>query len=143
MLGEVRRVSVSEFPAEDISQERLDISFESFVKTFDNVNGGFGGKPKFPPAMSLEFLLAYYKRTGNKNALEMVRKTCDKMARGGIYDQLGGGFHRYTVDAIWLTPSSFGNVRNCLRPDYREGGSFRRRDDGKVCQEHLSRHLGF
>ena len=78
--------------------------FRVLSRTFDDVNGGFGGAPKFPPAMALEFLLRYYKRTGNENALEMVKKTCDKMAHGGIYDQLGGGFHRYTVDAIWLTP---------------------------------------
>ena len=104
MLGEIRRVNIAEIAGEEISQDRLEVSFQSFVRTFDNVNGGFGGAPKFPPAMSLEFLLAFYKRTGNENALEIVRKTCHKMAHGGIYDQIGGGFHRYTVDAIWLTP---------------------------------------
>jgi uncharacterized protein YyaL (SSP411 family) len=54
--------------------------------------------------MSLEFLLRYYKRTGNENALDMVLKTCVEMAHGGIYDQIGGGFHRYAVDAVWLVP---------------------------------------
>ena len=54
--------------------------------------------------MSLEFLLRYYKRTGNENALDIVKKTAEKMAYGGIYDQLGGGFHRYAVDSIWLVP---------------------------------------
>ena len=54
--------------------------------------------------MSLEFLLRYWHRTGNENALEMVRYTARKMAEGGMYDQLGGGFHRYAVDAIWLVP---------------------------------------
>src|SRR5206468_6131237 len=72
--------------------------------SFDASNGGFGGAPKFPPSMSLEFLLRYYKRTANENALEMVRKTAEKMANGGIHDQIGGGFHRYAVDAIWLVP---------------------------------------
>ncbi|MDQ3219414.1 MAG: thioredoxin domain-containing protein [Acidobacteriota bacterium] len=104
ILGEMRRVGISEFAPSGLTTEQLDSAFQSFVRSFDSANGGFGGAPKFPPAMSLEFLLRYYKRTGNSNALEMVRKTCEKMAEGGIYDQLGGGFHRYAVDAIWLVP---------------------------------------
>ncbi len=104
ILGELRRISLMETSPIGLEIEHLDTAFRSFVQTFDNTNGGFGGAPKFPPAMSLEFLLAYYKRTGNENALEIVKKTCNKMAHGGIYDQLGGGFHRYTVDAIWLVP---------------------------------------
>ncbi|MBA2495181.1 MAG: thioredoxin domain-containing protein [Acidobacteria bacterium] len=104
VLGEIRRVGLTNAPGAELSKDQLDSAFQSFVRTFDNVNGGFGGAPKFPPPMSLEFLLRYYKRTGNENVLEMVKKTCTKMAHGGIYDQLGGGFHRYTVDAIWLTP---------------------------------------
>ena len=104
ILGEIRRVGLAEISGESLSLEQLDTAFQSFTRSFDAKNGGFGGAPKFPPAMSLEFLLRYYKRTGNENALEMVKQTCDKMAHGGIYDQLGGGFHRYTVDAIWLTP---------------------------------------
>ncbi len=104
ILGEIRRVGLAEAEREGLSLTQLDSAFQSFVRSFDNVNGGFGGAPKFPPPMSLEFLLRYYRRTGNENALKMVKKTCDKMAHGGIYDQLGGGFHRYTVDAIWLTP---------------------------------------
>jgi uncharacterized protein YyaL (SSP411 family) len=106
ILGEIRR-HVSEnttAASENLTLEQLDYSYKSFVKTFDAVNGGFGGAPKFPPPMSLEFLLRYYKRANEKNALDMVEKTCRKMANGGIYDQLGGGFHRYTVDAIWLVP---------------------------------------
>ncbi len=104
VVGEMRRVGLAEQATESLSLEQLDAAFRSFVRTFDGVNGGFGGAPKFPPAMSLEFLLRYYKRTKNENALEMVEKTCRKMANGGIYDQLGGGFHRYSVDAIWLAP---------------------------------------
>ena len=87
-----------------MSVEQLDTAFNSFARTFDAVNGGFGGAPKFPPSMSLEFLLRYYKRTGNENALDIVKKTAEKMAYGGICDQLGGGFHRYAVDAVWLVP---------------------------------------
>ncbi len=74
------------------------------LSSFDEKNGGFGGAPKFPQPMSLEFLLRYYHRTQNEKALQMVIKTCQKMAMGGIYDHIGGGFHRYAVDAIWLVP---------------------------------------
>jgi uncharacterized protein YyaL (SSP411 family) len=71
---------------------------------FDQVNGGFGGAPKFPPSMVLEFLLRHHERTGSEEALAMAEKTCEAMARGGIYDQLGGGFARYSVDATWTVP---------------------------------------
>jgi uncharacterized protein YyaL (SSP411 family) len=104
ILGEMRRVGLSEFSPVGLSVEQLDTAFNSFARTFDAVNGGFGGAPKFPPSMSLEFLLRYYKRTGNENALDIVKKTAEKMAYGGICDQLGGGFHRYAVDSIWLVP---------------------------------------
>ncbi len=104
VLEELRRVGSVEFSGAELSKDILSAAFQSFVKYFDRVNGGFGGAPKFPSPMALEFLLRYYKRTGNKTVLEMVEKTCRKMANGGIYDQLGGGFHRYTVDAIWLVP---------------------------------------
>ncbi|MDQ3064141.1 MAG: thioredoxin domain-containing protein, partial [Acidobacteriota bacterium] len=104
ILGEMRNVGSAEFEANNLSLDQLDSAFLSFTRSFDSVNGGFGGAPKFPPPMSLEFLLRYFYRTKDVNALEMVEKTCTKMAHGGIYDQLGGGFHRYTVDAIWLTP---------------------------------------
>lgn len=104
VLGEIRRVGIAELSPDALSFEQLDSAFQGLARYFDAKNGGFGGAPKFPPPMSLEFLLRYWKRTGNENALEMVKKTCQKMAHGGIYDQLGGGFHRYTVDAIWLVP---------------------------------------
>ena len=104
ILGEMRRIGLAEFAPAGLSVEQLDTAFQSFVKTFDAANGGFGGAPKFPAPMALEFLLRYYKRTGNENALDIVLKTCVEMAHGGIYDQLGGGFHRYAVDAVWLVP---------------------------------------
>ena len=71
---------------------------------FDAANGGFGGAPKFPPSMALEFLLRHYARTGSREALSMAERTCGAMARGGMYDQLGGGFARYSVDATWTVP---------------------------------------
>jgi uncharacterized protein YyaL (SSP411 family) len=104
ILGEMRRIGLAEFSPAGLSEDRLDAAFHSFKRTFDATNGGFGGAPKFPAPMSLEFLLRYYRRTGEEEALDMVLKTCIEMARGGIYDQLGGGFHRYAVDAVWLVP---------------------------------------
>jgi uncharacterized protein YyaL (SSP411 family) len=71
---------------------------------FDPVHGGFGSAPKFPHPMDLRLLLRAWKRFGDDGALEMVRATLDNMARGGIFDQLGGGFHRYSTDARWLAP---------------------------------------
>ncbi|HEY8559961.1 MAG TPA: thioredoxin domain-containing protein [Pyrinomonadaceae bacterium] len=104
VLNEMRRGEHSEDSGEDLSESLADAAFQIFARSFDRTNGGFGGAPKFPPAMSMEFLLRYYHRTKNETALEMVTKTARKMAEGGIYDQLGGGFHRYSVDAVWLVP---------------------------------------
>ena len=70
----------------------------------DPAHGGFGGAPKFPPTMVLEFLLRHHERTGSATALAAVELTLDRMARGGIFDQLGGGFSRYSVDRSWHVP---------------------------------------
>jgi uncharacterized protein len=74
------------------------------AESFDRTDGGFGTAPKFPPALALEFLLRHSARTGDEQALQMAEMTCEKMARGGIYDQLCGGFARYAVDAKWVVP---------------------------------------
>jgi uncharacterized protein YyaL (SSP411 family) len=87
-----------------LNAHTLELAFRSHAQRYDIRNGGFGGAPKFPPTMSLDFLLRYWKRTGTGYALEMVTETFSKMSRGGLYDQIGGGFHRYTVDSIWLVP---------------------------------------
>ncbi len=71
---------------------------------FDHQMGGFGGAPKFPPAMAIEFLLRHHHETGDESALQMATFTLDKMAGGGIYDHLGGGFARYATDNDWLVP---------------------------------------
>lgn len=84
--------------------EELHSALMGLTREFDAVHGGFGGAPKFPPSMVLEFLLRHHARTGSAAALEMVQATCAAMARGGIYDQLGGGFARYAVDATWTVP---------------------------------------
>lgn len=82
----------------------LDEAYRRMGQNFDQMHGGLGGAPKFPQPMNLEFLLRSYARTGDSEPLEQVTFTLRKMARGGIYDQLGGGFHRYSVDAVWLVP---------------------------------------
>ncbi len=82
----------------------LDSGFNVFRRTFDPQLGGFGGAPKFPRPSVYRFLLRYYARTGNREALEMVLLTLREMAKGGMNDQLGGGFHRYSVDARWFVP---------------------------------------
>ncbi|MGW8488418.1 thioredoxin domain-containing protein [Streptomyces sp. NPDC055886] len=74
------------------------------TREYDEQHGGFGGAPKFPPAMVVEFLLRHYARTGAEGALQMAADSCAAMARGGIYDQLGGGFARYSVDREWIVP---------------------------------------
>ena len=104
LLRELRRLGESSASALPVEKELLDAAYAGMARTYDSINGGFGGAPKFPPAMALEFLLRTYKRTGNKDALQMVRHTAEKMAYGGMYDQLGGGFHRYSTDAKWLVP---------------------------------------
>jgi uncharacterized protein len=88
----------------DLNDSLLNQAFETIHSHFDRVNGGFGGAPKFPQAMTLGFLLRYHARTGRSEALEMVQLSLDRMAAGGIYDHLGGGFHRYSVDAQWVVP---------------------------------------
>lgn len=91
------------------SQKELDPvvfskAFELMKNQFDPLHGGFGKAPKFPNPLILTFLLRYGRRMGNKEALKMVEKTLEKMSEGGIYDHLGGGFHRYSVDQQWFVP---------------------------------------
>lgn len=104
LLNELHRMSASSGSVIPVEKELLDAAYVGIVRTYDSRNGGFGNAPKFPPAMTLEFLLRTYLRTENKDAIDMVRHTAEKMARGGMYDQLGGGFHRYSTDAKWLVP---------------------------------------
>ncbi|MEU0600286.1 thioredoxin domain-containing protein [Streptomyces sp. NPDC006393] len=84
--------------------EELGQALLGLTREYDPRRGGFGGAPKFPPSMVLEFLLRHHARTGSEGALQMARDTCERMARGGIYDQLGGGFARYSVDRDWVVP---------------------------------------
>jgi len=85
-------------------EEELARALLGLTREYDPQRGGFGGAPKFPPSMVVEFLLRHHARTGAEGALQMARDTCERMARGGIYDQLGGGFARYSVDREWVVP---------------------------------------
>jgi uncharacterized protein YyaL (SSP411 family) len=86
------------------SSQQLLATARIFTRNFDAQNGGRRGRPKFPSSWSPAFMLRYYRRTGDKKALQMALSTLRKMGRGGIYDQVGGGFHRYATDRRWLVP---------------------------------------
>ncbi|GGW89129.1 thioredoxin domain-containing protein [Streptomyces lomondensis] len=90
--------------AQTPGEQELAQALLALTREYDPQRGGFGGAPKFPPSMVLEFLLRHHARTGAEGALQMASDTCERMARGGIYDQLGGGFSRYSVDRDWIVP---------------------------------------
>jgi uncharacterized protein YyaL (SSP411 family) len=90
--------------AGDLQTATLDQATQAIWRGFDWRNGGWGPAPKFPQPMTIEFLFRQHHRTGDPLALEMAEKTLQAMANGGMYDQLGGGFHRYAVDDHWLVP---------------------------------------
>jgi uncharacterized protein len=94
----------SALPESTVDAEALDGAALSMLPEYDRRHGGFGTAPKFPPAMVLEFLLRHHERTGSVEALSIVEGTADAMAAGGIYDQLDGGFARYSVDSRWVVP---------------------------------------
>ena len=87
-----------------LDQGQLSAAVTTLGREFDRERGGFGGAPKFPPSMVLEFLLRHHERTGSRPALSMAGLTAERMARGGLYDQLAGGFARYSVDDAWVVP---------------------------------------
>ena len=87
-----------------LTPRAFEFAYRGIAQKYDVRHGGFEGAPKFPPTMTLDFLLRYWRRTGTEYALEMVKDTFTKMMKGGIYDQVGGGIHRYSVDAFWLVP---------------------------------------
>jgi len=82
----------------------LEQTYQQLVMEYDEKNGGFGEQRKFPMSQNLRYLLRYWRRTGDKKAMDMVEHTLDAMRRGGIYDQVGFGIHRYATDAIWKLP---------------------------------------
>ena len=104
LLAHVRQMTQSAASPSAPTDDVLTQAVDELRKQFDDENGGFGLQPKFPQPMTIEFLLRSYVRSEDADALEMAELTLDRMARGGIYDQLGGGFHRYSTDAFWLVP---------------------------------------
>jgi uncharacterized protein len=91
-------------PGADLNAAALDKSYNELARSFDGLHGGFGNAPKFPSPHNLLFLLRYWNRTGRKDALGMVEQTIRSMRQGGVYDQIGFGFHRYSTDREWLVP---------------------------------------
>jgi uncharacterized protein YyaL (SSP411 family) len=87
-----------------VTAQTLERAYRQIAAQYDPTHGGFGGAPKFPHAMGLDAVLRHWRRAGGGGAIELVRHSFRAMARGGIYDQVGGGFHRYSVDARWLVP---------------------------------------
>ena len=94
----------TESPGRSLSDKVLKTTYSQLSGRYDNKNGGFGTAPKFPTPHNLLFLLRFWKRSGDKEALKMVEKTLESMRMGGIYDHIGFGFHRYSTDPNWLVP---------------------------------------
>jgi uncharacterized protein len=90
--------------ASSLGEDILSRAAEALSRRFDAIHGGFGSRPKFPSPHLLLFLLRWHHRSGDEAALEQVRKTLEAMARGGLFDHVGGGFHRYSTDVEWLLP---------------------------------------
>jgi uncharacterized protein len=136
----VRRMTAIEFEKGELSAETLRGAMHALQQTADMRDGGFGGAPKFPHPMDLRVLLRCWRRFKDQEALDIVRLTLDKMAGGGIYDHLGGGFHRYSTDARWLVPHFekmlYDNA--LLVPVYLDAYQIQKRsDDARVVRETL------
>jgi uncharacterized protein len=99
-----QRAATSPLTGTGITTEQLDAAAAVLGEQHNDVTGGFGGAPQFPPSMVLEFLIRHAARSGSARSRHVVATTCERMARGGMYDQLGGGFARYSVDAGWVVP---------------------------------------
>ena len=104
LVARLRQAYTPDPGLEPLTESILNTAFESALTQFDDRSGGFGLQPKFPQPATLEFILRFHARSGVPLALEMVEFTLEKMAAGGIHDQVGGGFHRYSTDAFWLVP---------------------------------------
>ena len=104
LLNQMQQLTATPPSVDPLTVDVLHQAYRGIASQFDGKYGGVGSQPKFPQPMTYEFLLRYHLRTGDPQALSMVRLTLDLMAEGGIYDQIGGGFHRYSTDAFWLVP---------------------------------------
>ena len=104
LLNQIRRMTLAAPAREALSEADLTSAYLNLAAQADRDLGGLSGAPKFPQPMIYEFLLRYHLRSGEPESLEIVTRTLDAMAEGGIYDQIGGGFHRYSTDERWLAP---------------------------------------
>lgn len=104
LLEAIQGLAAPVFESADLNTETIRQATRELIGSADRKHGGFGSAPKFPHPMDLRLLMRSWKRFGDANALDIVRTTLTKMARGGIYDHLGGGFHRYSTDHYWLVP---------------------------------------
>ena len=104
LVQQMQQMASTAPSVDPLTTDVLHQSYRSIASEFDDKYGGVGMQPKFPQPMTYEFLLRHHLRFQNPRALEMVELTLDRMAMGGIYDQLGGGFHRYSTDTFWLVP---------------------------------------
>jgi uncharacterized protein len=104
MLDEDRSARAAAGGGTEPGEALLDAAYQDIASSYDEANGGFGGGAKFPRPVVLTFLYRYYRRTKNADALKMALTTLMAMASGGMYDHIGGGFHRYSVDAGWRVP---------------------------------------
>ena len=104
ILEAVQQVTGAGISGDGLDMEVLNRAFRGLSDAFDGENGGFGTAPKFPTPHNLLFLLRYWKRLGDKESLSVVEKTLNAMRRGGVYNQVGYGFHRYSTDSKWLVP---------------------------------------
>ena len=104
LVSRMRQLTQSVRSLDPLTDEVLRQAYMGIAGQVDDRFGGVGSQPKFPQPMTFEFLLRHHVRTGDPQALELVELTLDSMAHGGIYDHVGGGFHRYSTDAFWLVP---------------------------------------
>jgi uncharacterized protein len=104
IMAELRKMNAAAISPAALDPAIMNRAASALSADYDSRNGGFGRAPKFPPSMALSFLMRSYLRDGEKKYLDMADQTLTRMACGGMYDQLGGGFHRYSVDAEWLVP---------------------------------------
>jgi uncharacterized protein YyaL (SSP411 family) len=103
-IATVLQQTSQDTPGEELDEATLELTYEQLAERFDKQHSGFSSAPKFPTPHNILFLLRYWKRSGNKAALDMVEKTLQAMRLGGIYDHVGFGFHRYSTDSQWLVP---------------------------------------
>jgi uncharacterized protein YyaL (SSP411 family) len=103
-IATVLQQTSQDTPGKELDEATLELAYEQLAERFDGQHAGFSSAPKFPTPHNLLFLLRYWKRSGNRAALDMVEKTLQAMRHGGIYDHVGFGFHRYSTDSQWLVP---------------------------------------